>query len=200
MLNISANQIHLTLEQHRVWGTESSAKLKICIWFIVGPQHLWFLCMCSSASVDSTNHRSCSTVILTTEKYLHVSGPVQFKPVSCKGHLYSEFNAQGISFSLSLFFFVFFFCFLGPQLWHMDVPRLEVESELQLPAYTQPQQCGIQVASVTYNTAHGNARSLTQQARPGIKPPSSWILVEFPGPQWELGECLLKDYLSSKTW
>ena len=29
----------------------------------------------------------------------------------------------------------FFFCFLGPQLPHMDVPRLGVESELQLPAY-----------------------------------------------------------------
>uniref|UniRef100_A0A8D1DAL5 Uncharacterized protein n=1 Tax=Sus scrofa TaxID=9823 RepID=A0A8D1DAL5_PIG len=33
-------------------------------------------------------------------------------------------------------FFFFFFCFLGPLLWHMEVPRLGVESELQLPAYT----------------------------------------------------------------
>ena len=35
---------------------------------------------------------------------------------------------------------IFLFCFvflpfLGPLLWHMDVPRLGVESELQLPAY-----------------------------------------------------------------
>ena len=30
----------------------------------------------------------------------------------------------------------FFFCFLGPHLWHMEVPRLGVELELQLPAYT----------------------------------------------------------------
>ena len=30
----------------------------------------------------------------------------------------------------------FFFCFLGPHPWHMQVPRLRVESELQLPAYT----------------------------------------------------------------
>ena len=29
-----------------------------------------------------------------------------------------------------------FFCFLGPQLRHMEVPRLEVKWELQLPAYT----------------------------------------------------------------
>ena len=29
-----------------------------------------------------------------------------------------------------------FFVFLGPHPQHMEVPRLEVESELQLPAYT----------------------------------------------------------------
>ena len=30
----------------------------------------------------------------------------------------------------------FFFFFLGPHQWHMEVPRLGVKSELQLPAYT----------------------------------------------------------------
>ena len=39
------------------------------------------------------------------------------------------------------FIFILIFCFLGPHLWHMEVPGLEVESEIQLPAYT---------------TAHGN--------------------------------------------
>ena len=43
----------------------------------------------------------------------------------------------------------------------------------------QPQQLGIQALSVTYTTAHGNARSLTHSVRPGIKPESSWILVGF---------------------
>ena len=33
------------------------------------------------------------------------------------------------------FFFFFFLCFLGLHLQHMKVPRLGVESELQLPAY-----------------------------------------------------------------
>ena len=40
---------------------------------------------------------------------------------------------------LSLFFFFFFFffsCFLGPHPQHMEIPRLGVESELQLLAYT----------------------------------------------------------------
>ena len=35
-----------------------------------------------------------------------------------------------------LFFFFLFFFFLGPQLWHMEVPRLGLKSELQLLAYT----------------------------------------------------------------
>ena len=33
--------------------------------------------------------------------------------------------------------------------------------------------------SVTYTIAHGNARSLTYWARPGIEPTASWILVMF---------------------
>ena len=32
--------------------------------------------------------------------------------------------------------FLLFFFFLGPHLWHMEVPRLGVKLELQLPAYT----------------------------------------------------------------
>ena len=39
-------------------------------------------------------------------------------------------------FFLSFSFFFFFFHFLGPHLWHMQVPRLGVELELQLPTYT----------------------------------------------------------------
>ena len=31
---------------------------------------------------------------------------------------------------------IYLFCFLGPHLQQMEVPRLEVELELQLPAYT----------------------------------------------------------------
>ena len=39
----------------------------------------------------------------------------------------------------SLFLFLFLsvcFCFLGPLVWHMEVPRLGVKLELLLPAYT----------------------------------------------------------------
>ena len=34
------------------------------------------------------------------------------------------------------FLFVCLFCFLGPYPWHMEVPRLGIQSELQLLAYT----------------------------------------------------------------
>ena len=52
----------------------------------------------------------------------------------------------------------------------------------------QPQQCEIWAMSVTYTTVHGNARSSTHWAEPGIKPMSSWIPVGFITiePQWEL--------------
>ena len=49
-------------------------------------------------------------------------------------------------------------------MWHIDIPRLGVKLELQLPTYT---------------TVHGNAGSLTHWTRPGIEPVFSWILVGF---------------------
>ena len=36
----------------------------------------------------------------------------------------------------NLFIWLFFFRFLGLHLWHMGVPRLGIQLELQLPAYT----------------------------------------------------------------
>ena len=42
-----------------------------------------------------------------------------------------------------------------------------------------PQPHGIRASSANYTTDQGNTRSLTRQARPGIKPASSWILVGF---------------------
>ena len=41
---------------------------------------------------------------------------------------------MNINFCLFCFLFLFF-CFLGPHPQHMEVPRLGVKSELQLPAY-----------------------------------------------------------------
>ena len=61
--------------------------------------------------------------------------------------------------------------FLEPHLWHMEVPRLRVESELQLPACT---------------TAHSNAGSLTHWVRPGIESESSDLfLLSHDGNSWK---------------
>ena len=55
----------------------------------------------------------------------------------------------------------------------------------------QQKQCQIWAASATYNTAHGNARSSTHWAGPGIKHPSSRILV---------GSLPLSRNRNSQTW
>ena len=73
-----------------------------------------------------------------------------------------------------------FFFFLGPHPPHMEVSRLGVKSEsCSCRPIPQPQQCQIWAMSVTYITAHGNTRSLTHWAGPGIEPVSSWILGLF---------------------
>ena len=47
----------------------------------------------------------------------------------------------------------FFVCFLGPYLWHMEVPRLGVILELHCLPTPQLQQCGIQAV---YNLHHSS--------------------------------------------
>ena len=39
------------------------------------------------------------------------------------------------TFRIGRYFFFFFFGFFGPHPWHMEIPRLGVASELQLPAH-----------------------------------------------------------------
>ena len=54
-----------------------------------------------------------------------------------------------------IFFYPFFF--LGPHLWHMEVPRLGVKSKLHLPAYATATATQDPSESATYTTAHCNA-------------------------------------------
>ena len=79
-------------------------------------------------------------------------------------------------------------------MWHMKVPRLGVESKLQLPAYVTATATQDLSTSVTCTTAHGNARYLNHRVRPGIESISSWILAGFitTAPQWELHNFLKK--------
>ena len=48
----------------------------------------------------------------------------------------------------------FLFFFFGPHLWHMEVPRLGAESELQLPAYTTATAMQDPSLMWTYTTPH----------------------------------------------
>ena len=79
-----------------------------------------------------------------------------------------------------------FFPFLRPHPWHMEVPKLGVELELQLPA-TSPATWDLSCI-FDLHPARSNARSPTHWARPGMEPTSSWILVKFVSavPQGEL--------------
>ena len=98
---------------------------------------------------------------------------------------------------LGVFVFVLFFVFFLVRrvvgVAHsslMDVPSRGVELELQLPAYTQPQQCGIQAISRTYTQLTATPWFFSNRVRPGTKPTSSWILVGLctTEPRWELLE------------
>ena len=62
---------------------------------------------------------------------------------------------------LPVFLFYFIFVFLGPNPQHVDVPRLGVESELQLLAYTTATATWDPSHTLTYTAAHSDAGSLT---------------------------------------
>jgi len=79
----------------------------------------------------------------------------------------------------------FFFFFFGLFAFSRAAPRAYGGSQARgrqscsLPPMPEPQQREIWAVSVTYTTAHGNARFLTHWARSGIKPATSWFLVRF---------------------
>ena len=55
-------------------------------------------------------------------------------------------------------------------------------------------------ASVTYTTAHGNARSFTHWARPGIEPTSLWILIRFLAHWATVGTPVIFFHLRCEGW
>ena len=61
--------------------------------------------------------------------------------------------------------------------------NFQTRGQISCQPMPQPQQRGIQVASVSYTTTHENAGSLTHRASPRIESASSWMLVEFLTPE-----------------
>ena len=97
-------------------------------------------------------------------------------PLTAKGHYQGDMHST-VEQSSSVGLFV---CFLWLHLWQMEVPRLGVKLELQLPAYTtaMPDVNHICAKSVNLHCSW-HTRSLTHLVGPEIEPASSWILVGF---------------------
>ena len=78
----------------------------------------------------------------------------------------------------SIFLQFLFFFFFGLHPWHMEVPRLGVECELQLPAYATA--TAKPDPSHVCNLYHSSQQcQILNPLRPGMESPSSWILVRF---------------------
>ena len=93
-------------------------------------------------------------------------------------------NHWGLKLTFSFFFlsFFFFFCLLSfkghtHSIWRF--PSWGSNWSCWCWPKPEPQQYEIWATSATYATAHGNTRSSTHRARPGIEPATSWFLVGF---------------------
>ena len=124
-------------------------------------------------------------------------GPLAWKPPYAAGEVLEKAkgqknktkqNKQKTALSWHKHFFKFhkygrlfiylFFCFLGPHLWHLKFPKLVVESELQLPAYTTA--TAMPDSSCIWNLHHSSVQCwILNPQRPGMEPATSWFLVGF---------------------
>ena len=94
-------------------------------------------------------------------------------------------------FSPAKLMYLYISCLCFFFLQHMKVPGLEVQSELQLLACATASATPDPSYLLSHVTAHGNAESLADGARPGIEPASSQIQHRVLNPQptepqWEL--------------
>ena len=73
-----------------------------------------------------------------------------------------------------------FFFFLWPRLWHMELPRLGVESELQMLSHATATATPVLSRICDLSWSLWQAPSLTHWPRPGIEPMPSralrWVL------------------------
>ena len=85
----------------------------------------------------------------------------------------------------------FFFNFLGLHLWHMEIPRLGVKSDLLLPGHSHSHSKGSDPScscSCNLQCSCSSTRSLSHCARPGMEPVSQHSRdgTDPVVPQWEL--------------
>ena len=76
-------------------------------------------------------------------------------------------------------FFVFVFCLLRATLVVYGGSQARDPTGAVAASLCHSHRQKIRAESSTHTTSHGNARSLTHWARPGIEPKSSWMLVRL---------------------
>ena len=96
-----------------------------------------------------------------------------------KPFIYLKYLCDSTHCSLFFSFLFIYLFFLGPHPWHMEVCRLEVESELQLPAYTSATAMRDLSCLCILHCGSQQCQSLTHWASPGVEPMYSWILIRF---------------------
>ena len=111
------------------------------------------------------------------------------------------FYLSGVSFSFCFLLFFwggdeFYLFFFGFSEWHMEVPRLGTELELQLPACTTATAMSDPSLICDLHHSSWQCQILNPLKGPEMEPASSWILVEFLTTelQQELLRCQLQFY------
>ena len=103
------------------------------------------------------------------------------EPLQWQCQILNPLSHMGTSLEICLFFIFR----VSPSA--LEVPGLGLNWSCSRRPMPGPQPLGIGAMSVTYTTVHGNTRSLTHWARPGIEPPTSWFLDSLTTvPRWEL--------------
>ena len=87
--------------------------------------------------------------------------------------------SQLLSLLFVLCFFFFFLVFLGLHLWHMKVPRLGVELELQLPAYATATATQVLSCIFDLHRSLWQCWILSPLSEARDRTTSWWILVGF---------------------
>ena len=118
--NLGKTKTQLFNSFHNEWLKES---LRVREWLIPNGPNSFFVCF--------------GLVLATPMAYGRSRTRDQIWATSAMGWRSNPCLSSDPSYCRDAFFFSFFFVFLGPHLWCMEVPpRLGVELELQLPAYT----------------------------------------------------------------
>ena len=100
-------------------------------------------------------------------------GRPEIKPASSQ--ILVRFVSAEPQWELLIFLFLVYF---GPHLWHVQVPRLGVKSELQLPAYTTAMLDPSHHLQPTLQLTAMPDPSPTEQGQE-LNPVSSWIIIRF---------------------